>query len=330
MPTEEFGFESGLWEAVEGAMVDFNTYLKESRMAKAVAKMGGSFNFGDDAGYQSGYTLSKGAYLWRTVRCIEHSGYGDKKGKPRLGAEITLVNLADGSELQPIFVSFGTKAILSFVPSEDGKGIEPRVGGPSLQISGKTNWDYLRKSLFDVAPEAKTLLQSDLTVLEGLWAEMTSVLVPEERKSYAKSKTGDDEDDEFTKNEGPQMMPVITGIVKGGKPWEGGGGELEDAPAPRKAAARPGQKASAPVVEAGGDDEELDLTIAAGMQEGIGDKKALPLSHLRLATFKAVKASQGDAVAQQVQKAFDDKPRIERCLSDLGWVIEGTMAKASA
>lgn len=310
-------------------------------------------DFGDLAFYNQGsFTLPEGDYaFYFDVRNHAFTRANGTQGEPRLGVMVAAYPLT-GGDPHEVFYSMGTKAGLSFQPNPDSavdglcKSLMAIPGGPAAGLPGSTNWNMLLKSLYDSGLE-QGVFGNDLTVLDGLWAHTQNVPEPEERKNFG-AKTGDVQEERRA-----GVISIVSEILEGGKPWEGGGGLPEEgqapapaaAPAPR-AVARPAPVAARPVAAAPAARlaprpapkaaaapaaEEVDTTQAA--LEGMGEvlsanEKGCARLLLKTGTFKAVSGKYGNDMAQAViDEHFKDDASINAILGQHGYVIAGPNVK---
>lgn len=242
--------------------------------------------------YAGGKTIPEGDYAVEFI-AQEHQSInqsGQAVGKPRVGVMLVCYPRAGGDPIEQ-FVSLGTKAILSWVPTSTGKGFAKRAGGPGLPPTNKSNWVLLLDSMVQCGLPVETLKGNDFTVLDGVWMHIKPMPEPEERKSFrTQAATGEAGGEDEVRGNG--LIPICTEILQGGAPWEGGGGFDTAAPAPAAAkpiarrapaaapvAAAPTAPArrpalvptAAPVEEAAGDDDLADVALQC-----IGDVLTLP------------------------------------------------------
>lgn len=338
-------------------MVDFNRLLKEKRAMTPVRRgappTATGINFIDDDNlYVGGGAIPEGDYaLEFTVQM--HSGFSKTRvGQARLGVMVNAYSLTEGDQTpKQFFLGFGKNVDKSFVPTADGKGIEPIPGGPSTTMNDQTNWNLFRQSMFDCGLP-KGVASGSLTPLDGIWVHLTNVPEPESRKDMRKNtpKTGEVEEEEI-KSSG--TVPVVSEIKDDGKPWEGTGGfEFQAAPAPAPAArpaARPGvrpaaapparpaavhpagPRAVAPPAAVGG--EEDVQTAAINAVSRILEKRPQGATKLliRTETFKIVGETNGPEMAQTVLDSyFGDDATLNGLLGQLGFVIAGIQVKPQA
>lgn len=297
----------------------------------------------DDALYSAGSRIAEGDYALEFLACMhagENKATGQPYGPPRLGVMVTFYPINDVGELtgEPIqkHYGMGSKAHESFAPDPDsGKNIVAVPGGKFTTLMGSTNWSVLRKSLVDCDPVVAML--ESLADLDGVHVHVMNVPEPEERKDFT-AKTGEAVAEQ---RKGPSTIPVVSEIKEGGKPWEGGGGipTEEAAPAvakapvkaavakpgvkpvakPPVAAAKPGLKKAAPVVEENADEDINALSvslISAQLEKNLTGMKRLKL---RTEVFKAA-GENGNAV---MQTAFKDDDTLNGFLNSLGYKVEG-------
>lgn len=204
-------------------------------------------NFGDLGVYATGgFNVPEGDYALRfeTMMYAAPAGPNRPSRAERLGIMITYFPMHGDSWGEPMhkFLSMGSKAHESFMPHpETGKGIVRRPDGAGGQLTGKSNWGIVLDSMYQ-AGMPKGVFQNDVTVIDGIWVHVQSIPEPEERKGFAKNQTAEVEQEE---RQGGGMIPVITALLDGGKPWEGGGGlpdgaeQVPSVPAPRGQALAP-------------------------------------------------------------------------------------------
>lgn len=311
-------------------------------------------NFGDLDTYAGGFTLPEGEYaLEFDVRM--HAGTkadGSPAGEPRLGVMIGAHPLAGGEAIQQ-FMSMGTNAHKSFAPDPDtGKGVVRVPGGAGANANNKTNWFILLKSLYDCGLP-KGIFTNDLTTIDGVWVRTQNIPEPEDRKGFgATAKTGEVQKQEERRS---GLIPVVTEILEGGKPWEGGGG-FDFAPAPAAvvapvvrrgpaAVAAPAARVAAaakPVVarrlappppppvaaEAEGELTEDDVMVAAVNGAAVvltKNPKGCPKLTVRTGTFKAVTEAAGPEMASAViDTLFASDELVDSVISQLGYKVSGT------
>jgi hypothetical protein len=288
-------------------------------------------NFGDTSFYSGGFLLPPGKYA------MEHNlvlhAFTDKngqtKGDPRLGVMLNAFPLDGGDPIQQ-FISMGSKAHLSFVPNETGKGLVAVPGGPG-QLNNKANWFYYLESMYNTGlPQG--IFTNDLSVIDGIWVVTDNIPEPEERKGFA--STGEVEQ----ANSGPRKMPVVTEIIDGGKPWDGGGGFPEAGkpvaaaastpmarPAARPAAARTAPVAAAPAAVDGDATYTAAVNGIAFVLSKAQNAKGMPKLMLKTGTFKAVTDAESGAMAQSVADTFfgADETALANILDELGFSVNG-------
>lgn len=294
--------------------------------------------FGDLDFYVGGFTLPEGRYaLEFDVRM--HAGTkadGTPAGPARLGIMIGAYPLTGGPASNQ-FLSLGSKAHLSFAPDPNtGKGLVSVPGGPGANANNKTNWFLFLKSLYDCGLPAG-IFQNDLTTIDGIWVQTQNIPEPEERKGFGAAKTGE----AVEEKRGPSLIPIVTEILDGGKPWEGSGGfeglGEEAAPAtPATPAARVAPKApgapirpaavapAAPAAEAPADEDTLTSAINGISAVLEANPKGCTKLLLRTGTFKAVSGSAGAEVANAVlNQFFGTDAALNSVLGSVGYVVQG-------
>lgn len=297
--------------------------------------------------YSGGFLLPEGLYAMEhniVLHTITDKD-GNTRGDPRLGVMLNAhpINEA-GERTGPAvqqFVSMGTKAHLSYMPNESGKGLVPVAGGPGM-VSNKANWFYYLESMLN-AGLPNGVATNDLTAIDGTWVRTSNIPEPEDRKGFG-GGTGEVEGNKPRNNK----MPVVTEILDGGKPWENTGGipDESDAPAPAKApAGKAGPKAvvkTAPKAAAAApaavsaDLTEETLTAATNGIASVLSKpqnaKGLVLLMLKTGTFKAVNDAESPAMADAVTKHFfgADTSNLTSVLDELGFALNGLRVEPKA
>lgn len=300
--------------------------------------------------YTGSFVLPAGDWaVWFDI-IVQQPKENSTFNKSRLGVRLSCINLDKPNAEAPVeqFLSFGSKAHESFMPSEDGKSLVPIVGGPGT-LTNKSNWNLFRDSLYNAGLD-DGILTNDFSVLDGIWLTTGQEAEPEERKGFGGSETG--EVAQTGGNKGNGKIPVVIAIIEGGKPWEGGGGLPAEAPAaPAKPAARavPGRPVAAPAkpapaarpaparvpVAAPATDavDEDAVTAAAVNAVGtiLGDEKyanGCPKLILKTGVFKAVTTSDGKAMAQAVTDAyFKTDDLMVALLDQIDYQLVGTTVK---
>lgn len=261
---------------------------------------------------------------------------GQKAGPEFLAIRVAAYALDAPSEDPKVgYYSMGRKAILSFLPNPDdeGKSLLAVPNGPATTLNEMSNWAIFRKSLMDCAmPEG--VFTNDLRAIDGVWVQIANIPEPEQRKQMGGSVTGDAQP-EPRKN---QSIAVVTEILEGGAPWEGGGGMPEEKPKakvvgkiPARPAAAPARTAptrqapapSAAEVESTDDDLLSAAQTAAGsVIEGSADGVAKLV--LRTGTFKAATKVNGGEMAQRILDTyFKTDETLNALLGDLGYQVQG-------
>lgn len=293
-------------------------------------------NFGSLSFYSGGFSLPKGRYaMEHTVMMFQPTKQdGSPVGKPRLGVMLTAHPLEGGGEPVEQFISMGSKADLSFAPDPaTGKGVVPIPGGPASTLPRNTNWNLYLKSMYDCGLE-EGVFTNDLAVLDGIWVQTDQVPEPEERKGYAKAATGEAEEE----RKGSGLIPVVSEILEGGKPWAGGGGFPEAvAAAPAKApigriaskVATPKVAAPAPAAAAEATDDDVASAALSGITTVLeAEPNGTSKLKLRTGTFKAVTASSGAEAAQAVLDTyFGSDEALNSVLGQLGYAVNGGNVK---
>lgn len=312
-------------------------------MAKKVAQAEG-VNFGSKTFYGGGGRLPEGNYALEFMVQMHQATNpdGSAKGPARLGIMLHAHPL-DGGEVREQFLGMGRNADKSFAPNAQGKGLVPVPGGPSTSLPGSTNWGIFRDSLENCDPAVADIFTNDISVLDGIHVHIQNVPEPEERKSFAQNNTTGDVANANQPRQ-PGFVPVVTEILEGGKPWEGGGGlpEAEEAKPAAKAGAKPAAKApvkaatkpaakAAPVEEAA-DEETIKTAAITGIDAYLSaNVKGGPKVLLKTAALKKMKADFGDEIAQQAMETFiADDEQLAALLDEMEYAIAGPTVKPKA
>lgn len=294
-------------------------------------------NFGSQAFYSGGFDIPEGKHALE-FNVIYEKDYktGQVKANARLGMEITAHPLSGGEPVAK-FLSMGTKAHLSWAPnSNTGKGIVKLPDGANAPLSNKSNWSLFLDSLYNTGlPE--NVFTNDVSVLDGMHAQIANVPEPEERKGFGSgAATG-----EVVEDRKPGKLPIVTEILDGGKPWEGTGGFPEagkpavKAPAKLTAPARQTLKAPIqppPNAEPAGDvdgKEAAETAIATVLSEKAnvnGMKKIM----LRTACFKVLSENFEPDVVQAAASLMSNDDDLNGLLGGAGYALVGNDVKRSA
>lgn len=270
-------------------------------------------NFGDLDFYTAGFLLPPGVYCLASLDVKLHQQMNAQNvpvGPQRLGVMITYRPLETPGEDHLTFYSMGSKANLSFMPNETGKGLRAIPGAPSAGTPDSTNWVVWLKSMYDTGLP-KGVFINDLSVLEGTWVVTANQDEPAERAGFQNTNTGEFGGAE-RKRTGPNKIAVIAEIRDDGKPWENTGGIVEwqpDAvPAKAKAAAKVAPKVTKAAPKVNGravsppppaaesaTDEDMSGTIINAIAplldanaKLIGAGRGWSKTLMRMATFKAI------------------------------------------
>lgn len=311
---------------------------------KTNAPVASGVNFGDLGFYSGSFTLPKGMYAleFHTKLHQPTKQDGSNVGNPRLGVMVNAHPINESGEstgdMMEQFFSMGSKAHLSFAPDAQGKGLVPVPGAPAGTAPRNTNWNFFLKSLYD-AGLPKGIFENDITTIDGIWVQTDQVPEPEERKGYASQAATGEAAAEQGERRGSGMIPVVTEIVEGGKPWEGGGGlpTAEAAPvakaAPKAAAkpvAKPAVKVSpAPEPEPAGADEDTATAAVNAVTSVLeANPDGLPKLKFRTETFKAATKAVGGEVAQAILDTFfGNDESLNSILGQLGYEVKGAHIK---
>lgn len=291
--------------------------------------------------YSGSFVLPEGDYaLFFETKMQQPKGGTNYKA--RLGVMVLAYPL-DKPGVEPVeqFLSMGSKAAESFQPSENGKGLTLVVGGPGT-LPTSSNWNLFRDSLYNSRLPVG-IFSDSLETLDGIWVHTTQVPEPEDRKSFASSQATSEV--EQPKRQGSSKIPVVTEILDGGKPWEGGGGIPEAAPAaalkagpwavaPKVAPARPVPARQAAAASAGDEDtKDVAVNAIVGVLTDAKYANGCPKLILKTSVFKAIEASNGKEMAQAVASEFfpngNDAP-LSDLLDEIDYQLAGTTVKAKA
>jgi hypothetical protein len=299
---------------------------------KGKAVESGGVNFLDLGFYSGGFLLPPGRYAMEH-NIVLHQGRdkdGNPKGDPRLGVMLSAHPLAGGDAIEQ-FLSMGTKAHLSYMPNETGKGLSPVPGGPG-NVSNKSNFYIYLESLMNCGAKDAPITPNDIASLDGIWVVTDNIPEPEDRKGFA-SGTSEVEQPQS----GPRKTVIVSEIIDGGKPWEGGGGVPDGAQTPvhtKPAVAKfpPAKKttsiAAAATQAAGADDEATfeaaTNAIAAVLTRPTNAKGMLKIM-LKTQAFKAIKDANDDATAQKAMEMFfgNDDTSLRQLLEGITFTIDG-------
>lgn len=304
---------------------------------KPLASAAPEINFGDYGFYVAGGGMPEGNYALEFMTQMfqaTNQTTGVAKGPARLGVMVKAHPL-DGGEPRNQFYSMGSKSHESFQPNPDtGKGLVAVPDGPGASnLNNSTNWAYFLKSLYD-SGMPQGIFRNDLSVLDGIHVHLHSIPEPEDRKGFQNSKTS--EVDGEPRKAG--TISVVSEILEGGAPWEGGGGipdpAAAKAPVAKAGAVKPVAKVApkvaakaAPVAvatEGLTEEELLDLatqgltTVLEASPDGIGTLLA------RTGVFKAIKAAADDETASAVLAAhFATDEAMGEVAAALGYKVAG-------
>ena len=297
-------------------------------------------NFGDLGMYSGGVFIPNGDYiLFHNVLMHQATDKaGAPKGPARLGVMIDFFPKETPTEDHKLqqFYSLGSKADQSFAPNpETGKGIVPIPGAVGTGLNDKTNWALLLKSYYDSGlPEG--VFTNDLSMLDGVHVHIENVDEPTDRAGF-QSATAEVAQEQRK----PGKIAVVTQILEGGAPWEGGGGLETVTVTPAKTTAKPPVKSApvakgpvAPVVKQAEDagDEEAVKEAATEAIFKIIEKSpnGKPRLALRTETFAAVKKAVDEETAGKVISTFFEagcEAALNNILGEMGYSIQGPQVK---
>lgn len=308
-------------------MVDFNKRLKEnmattSRSRVVPPSAPEAVNFGDLSLYSSGAIVPEGNYII-SYKIQMHDGFGTEKGPLRLGVMADFIPLDDVSaKPKQLFYSMGTNADKSFAPNPDtGKGLVVIPNGTPFHWNDSTNWAIHLKSLYDsgLPPGVFT---NDLTVIDGVWAHVVQIDPPDSRKNM-QSNTAEVA---TAVNRPPGKITVVSEVLDGGAPWEGGGGVPKTGKVVAKAAVKPGPvpvvaAAPAPVAT---NDEDIVTAALTGLST-VFEKNPDGMMKIKVNTdtYAAVKDKFGEQMASDVTTFLKDGDNLATLLGELGYKVAG-------
>lgn len=303
--------------------------------------------------YSGASVVPPGKYILSKIQVVMDSG---KQGnmKARLGVRVGFLPFDKPQPENEIahFYSMGSKADQGFAPNATGTGLAKIPGATATTLQENTNWMIFFKSLLDSGlPQG--MFSNDVTPIIGTWVSVDQVDEPEERKSYRQSSAtasavagvaapgvagqATQGQQEFRGN---SKIPVVTEILEGGSPWEGGGGiPAVAASANGKgkatpiAKAKPAVAAPAPAAPAASADESDYRDIASEAMTNVimSKPKGLKFAQLKVGTFNALSKSHGDDVAATVvARILDNKEQLDSVLDELGYSVVGTDVKLKA
>lgn len=283
------------------------------------------------------FDIPEGDYAiqWR----VDNERYAD--GTVPVGSRLTCYPLRGGDPVVK-FITFGKGMEDSWMPGDDGLTVvETPQDDPDFvrkAFSKKGNWAILLKSLYDCAPDVPNLSDS-FEPVDGLWATIQNIPEPAERASFGQSTAEAAEKKKFL-----NKIPVITAIVEGGKPWEGGGGFdfLETKATPKKKPAfapagvkpkvKPAPEPEPEEVTEPEDDNEVEdaSTVASAAVAAVlaKNKNGLSSALLQTQVFPAVKKDHGAEMAQAVMGILKGDS-YEAILGAHGYKLAGTQIKKS-
>jgi hypothetical protein len=303
---------------------------------------GSAVNFGDLSMYSGAAFIPDGDYIVYHDVVLHQAvdkNTGVNKGKARLGVMVTFFLKANPTEDTKLeqFYSMGSKADETFAPNpETGKGVVIKPGGKLSNFNDKTNWFMYLNSWAQSGMQPGTFT-NDLSVLDGAWVHITNVDEPAERASF-QSATSEVAQDQRK----PGKIAVVSEILEGGAPWEGGGGMTVPAAAPAKAvtakapvraasAPRPVAPAPIPVNNGAAVDEDLRSHAINGISECITKKpNGIARLALKLDTAKFLEKNANKDIASAVSVAYFDpagETALSSLLGELGYSIQGAMIK---
>ncbi len=317
-------------------------------MAAAVA-----VNFGDVSMYSGGAFIPEGQYIvvHNVVIHQPTKKDGTAAGKSNLGVMVDFYPMANPTEEAKLqkFYSMGQKADESFAPNpETGKGIIPIPGAKGSTLNDSTNWMmYLHHFYQSGLPEG--VFTNDISVLDGAWIYLKLVDEPESRKNMQSNMR------EVAEERKIQKVPVVSEILEGGEPWNGGGGfsAAPATPAPvaarpvvvaPKAAAKPvvatrpvaSRVATAPApppvaVNGTADSEDLRAIAIKHVGDVIGTKpNGLPRIMLRTETLNRIAKDKGEDMANQVIATYfeaEGAALLASLVGELGYQVAGPTIK---
>lgn len=294
-------------------------------------------NFGDMSMYTAGVMIAEGNYACTFTVQMEPETDNYKPKVPRIGVMLEAHSLTDPAEVRTKFLAWGKKAHEIFAPNPDtGKGVVLRAGVQGGgTIPSQSNWGVFLKSLYDSGLPIG-IFTNDLSTIDGIHVHLANIPESDERKGMKNKKALTSEVEEEPKFDGPSTTLAVTEILEGGAPWEGGGGIPEVAAKPNGKPSGTNGKAGAVVTKtpikakaaptAAAEVSEEDIMAAAinGVTAVLEkNPNGVGKMILKMGTFKAVTASDGDALAQAVQSFISDDAALGSVVEQLGYMVEG-------
>lgn len=317
-------------------------FPKKAAAAPKPPASGGSVNFGAPEFYSSAGDLiiPEGNYAleFQTQNFQPTKRDGSNSGAAFL-AVVARCHSLDNPELQGDNAleqvwSMGPKAAKSFVPSEDGLGLEPIAGADaSATASEASNWGQMMKSLYDCGLPAGVFTGS-LAPLQGIHVHLHHMAEPESRKGFSQAVTGEAADQ---KKQYPRKIAVVSEILA--MPWEGAGG-IPDGTAVAKPASNgkpPAARAAAPApvaatAPAGAMDEaDVEAAVSSGVATVL-EKNVNGCVKLAMRTqaFTAIQKEFGDETAQAVKDYLQNDEYLDAVLGKMGYKIAGPKIVAAS
>jgi hypothetical protein len=278
--------------------------------------------------YSAGYTLPEGDYWWEDCTLQMHSGFGPNAANntPKLGVMIKMHDLGDlKAEPRLQFYGLGAKAHLSFSPDPTGKMLVPIPGAPAFNFSKYTNFGILLESLVNSEPTIETLPNNNLGIFDGLHVHMQSVPEPKERAGFSNASTG--EAAGAPRKE--QTVAIVTAILEGGKPWEGGGGAPKGVTKPAVAGKVATPTSTTALPSDASDDEDLMMVAINGLSSYLDEHPAGASKLLvRISSLKHVSEKYGEELCRKVESTFfANDSTLNVVLGKLGYTVAGPMIK---
>ncbi len=258
-------------------------------------------------------------------------------GTTPIGTEITAFPLGGGDPVVK-FITYGKGMEESWMPSGDGMSVletEQEEDFVRKPFSKKGNWAVHLKSLYDAVPDIPNLSDS-FEPIDGIWATIQNIPEPEERSTFGQSTAEETE----KRKKFPNKIPVITAILDGGKPWEGGGGFDFEAKPTKTVAKKPAPPAVKPKAKPTPEPEEeaeeeqdeneasdattvADSAVAAFLAK---NKAGSSSAMLQTSVFSAVKKEHGAEMAQAVMGILKGDS-YEALLGGHSFELKGVMVK---
>jgi len=260
---------------------------------------------------------------------------GAPKGDPKLGVMVTYYAINDlAAEPRKQHYSVGRNAHKSFMPNADGSGIVPIPGAPPQPFYHDTAWEvFINEAVNAGVPDKLPGPKS----LNGFWVHITQVNEPE---SWSKMpQTGATAEVQGKPRE-PVKIAVISQILPGGNPLQGGGGleALQKGAKPvstvvtaKDIKAIVGATAAATLPADGVNLEDLAAAVeeaATAALEKPENSKGMPRGKFRQEVGDFLDAQFGaDVKDAAFTEVISNEAELNKILGKLGFVLQGLQVK---